>query len=78
MTVSSNTEYQGEEDVYIRLRGAIDRMPIGYPATESGVEIKLLKKLFTPIEARIALALGMLPEPVSRIHRRLKKELIIP
>ncbi len=64
-------------DVYIRLRAEIDRMPIGYPQTESGVEISLLRRLFTPLEASIALHLGMLPEPVKRIHRRVKKDLSI-
>ncbi len=74
MTVHTDSTSPQHEDVYVRLRDAIDRMPIGYPATRSGVEIRLLKKLFTPLEASIALSLGMLPEPVRRIHRRLGKE----
>jgi ferredoxin len=47
-------------------------MPIGFPATESGVEIRILKHLFTPEEAEVALALSALPETVDRIHPRLK------
>ncbi len=66
-----------QRDVYDRLREAIDHMPIGYPRTETGVEIRLLKSLFTPTEASVAVHLGMLPEPVSRIHRRVKKELTL-
>ena len=36
------------EEIYARLREFMDALPGGYPATPSGVEIKLLKKLFTP------------------------------
>lgn len=49
-------------------------MPVGFPATETGIEIRILKQLFTPAEVRVALALGMLLEPVSAIHRRLGGE----
>jgi electron transport complex protein RnfB len=62
-----------EEQVYRDLRKYLDRMPISYPETESGVEIRILKHLFTPEEAGIALQLSMIPEPVERIHKRLKK-----
>lgn len=62
-----------EEQVYRDLQKYLDRMPVSYPATESGVEIRILKHLFTPEEAEIALQLSMLPEPVERIHKRLKK-----
>jgi NAD-dependent dihydropyrimidine dehydrogenase PreA subunit len=48
-------------------------MPISYPATESGVEIRILKHLFTPQEAEIALQLSRIPEPVERINKRVKK-----
>jgi len=62
-----------EEQVYRDLQKYLDRMPISYPETESGVEIRILKHLFTPEEAGIALQLSMIPEPVERIHKRLKK-----
>ncbi|HEY98406.1 MAG TPA: 4Fe-4S binding protein [Dehalococcoidia bacterium] len=61
------------EQVYRDLQVHLDRMPVNYPATRSGVEIRILKHLFTPEEAEIALHLSMLPEPVTRIHKRLKK-----
>ena len=60
-----------EEDLYRRLRRHIDSMPIAFPATESGVEIRLLKRLFSPREAEIALALNVVLEPLGKIHRRL-------
>ena len=44
-----------EVTVYRKLQKYLDRMPISYPETESGVEIRILKHLFTPEEAEIAL-----------------------
>jgi Pyruvate/2-oxoacid:ferredoxin oxidoreductase delta subunit len=58
-------------DVYRRLQKHLDALPVGYPATASGVEIRILKRLFTPEEAEVALALSALPEPVEKIERRL-------
>jgi Pyruvate/2-oxoacid:ferredoxin oxidoreductase delta subunit len=60
-------------DVYRELREHIDRMPVGFPATESGVEIRLLKRLFTEEEAEAALLLSAVPEPLGRIHARAPK-----
>ena len=62
-----------ETEIYRDLQKHLDKLPIGYPATESGVEIRILKHLFTPEEARIAVQLSMIPEPVSCIHKRVKK-----
>jgi Na+-translocating ferredoxin:NAD+ oxidoreductase subunit B len=59
--------------VFHELRAQIDRMPVGMPATRSGVEIRILKKLFTPEEAEIALSLNIVPEPASKIGRRLAR-----
>jgi len=36
------------EDTYVRLREFLDAMPGGFPATNTGIEIKILKKLFSP------------------------------
>ena len=59
------------DDVYRQLQRHIDSMPVPFPATESGVELRLLRRLFSPSEAAVALALSAVPEPVERIHRRL-------
>ena len=48
-------------------------MPIGFPESKSGAEIRILKQLFSPDEAKIALELSALPEPIEKIHKRLKK-----
>lgn len=61
------------EDIYRRLQRHLDSMPIPFPATQSGVELRFLRRLFDPEEARIALALNVLPESAERIHRRLRE-----
>ena len=61
-----------DNDIYRKLQQHLDRMPVPYPATQSGVEIRILKHLFTPDDARVALALSMIPEPVGVIRRRLR------
>ncbi|MBN2025825.1 MAG: 4Fe-4S binding protein [Actinobacteria bacterium] len=55
---------------YIELREFLDRLPGGFPATESGVELKILRKMFTPEEARLTVQLRMFPEPASVIAKR--------
>jgi ferredoxin len=62
------------ETVYRRLQQHLDQMPVGFPATDSGVELRLLEHLFTPEEAGMALHLGAFPEPIEKIHGRAKKE----
>jgi electron transport complex protein RnfB len=64
-----------DDAIYRELQQELDRMPVGFPATVSGVEIRILKQLFTPLEGRITLCLSMLLEPVSAIHRRLRDEM---
>jgi len=61
------------ESVYRRLQKHLDEMPVGYPATESGVELRLLQHLFTEEEAEMALHLSALPEPLEKIHSRARK-----
>jgi ferredoxin len=54
-------------DVYVKLREHLDSLPAGFPATESGVELRILKRLFTPEEAEFALHVGIKLEPASAI-----------
>ena len=58
------------EDIYVRLREFMDTMPAGYPTTPSGVEIRILKKLFTPDDAEMVMKLKTEPEEVSAIAAR--------
>ena len=55
---------------YFKLREFLDQFPIGYPRTASGVEIKILKRLFSSEEAEIAVQLSPLPEEVPLIAAR--------
>ncbi len=55
---------------YLKLREFLDQFPIGYPETESGVEIEILKRLFTEEEAELAVKLTPFPEQASQIAER--------
>ncbi|MEW5899940.1 MAG: 4Fe-4S binding protein [Acidobacteriota bacterium] len=59
------------KDIYRQLAKQLDDMPGGFPATESGVELRILRRLFTPEEARLALNLTVFPEEPARVARRL-------
>ena len=59
-------------DIYKNLQKHLDSMPVGYPATKSGVELRLLKFLFTPEQAEIALGLDHRFKTVKQIHERVK------
>ncbi len=61
-------------ELFKKLARHLDKMPAGFPATESGVEIKILERLFTEEEAAIVLGLNMWPEPVPVIAERLEKD----
>ena len=58
--------------VYERLALFLDDLPAGFPATDSGVELRILRRLFTPEEAELALQLTLLAEPARVIARRAK------
>lgn len=59
-----------QNDVYHRLRERLHEMPNGFPSTESGVEIDLLKKIFTEDEAELFLKLKMSFESLDDIALR--------
>ena len=67
---------KNEDDVYRKLQEHLDQMPIGFPRAESGSDIRLLKYLFTPIEAKIATFLNFGwyrdIEPLDQIYDRIK------
>ncbi len=63
-----------DDQIYRQLQIQLDKYPIGYPATKSGVEIDILKYFFTPLTAKLALCLTLRSIPVSAIHKRFKKK----
>jgi NAD-dependent dihydropyrimidine dehydrogenase PreA subunit len=56
--------------VYKKLALELDKIPNGYPKTESGVELKILTKLFTPEEAELASSLSLIPESVNEVAQK--------
>ncbi|MEN8123206.1 MAG: 4Fe-4S dicluster domain-containing protein [Bacteroidota bacterium] len=58
------------EQVYIDLQRHLDTMPVGFPATKSGSEIRILKHIFIPVEAEIATCLTYKPESADVIFDR--------
>jgi NAD-dependent dihydropyrimidine dehydrogenase PreA subunit len=62
-----------ETQAYRDLQRHLDRLPVGYPSTESGVEIRVLKHLFTPDEAKLATQLSWSLESPKQIHARVKE-----
>lgn len=63
-----------DETIYERLREHLDGLPTGYPRTESGVELRILKKLFTEEDAEMACRLKPLPESPEQIAQRLGRD----
>lgn len=58
------------KDIYKKLAEHLDELPGGFPPTESGVELKILRKLFTPEEAEIAVHTTLIPEEAKIIAKR--------
>ena len=52
---------------YLKLALELDRIPNGFPKTESGVELKLLARLFTPEDADLASKLSLEPKSLEEI-----------
>lgn len=69
--MAANGPDPDRDDLYRRLQKQLDRMPVGFPAAPSGVELRILRRLFTEADARIAVELSLIPEPAGRIARRL-------
>jgi len=55
------------EEVYRKLALKLDALPNGFPATESGVELRLLARIFTPGEAALAAEMEYCKEPAKVI-----------
>lgn len=60
-------------DIFRMLQKHLDQFPVGLPATKSGIELKLLKHLFTEEEAFIATNLRWVYNSLNKIYSRLNK-----
>jgi len=61
-------------DVYDKLRARLDDMATGFPETESKIEIKLLKRLFTEAEAELFLQLMPILQEPEDVAEQLKRD----
>jgi Pyruvate/2-oxoacid:ferredoxin oxidoreductase delta subunit len=57
-------------DVYRNLAQVLDTLPNGFPATDSGLEIRILEKIFTPEEAELFCQLRLCYETPAQIAER--------
>ena len=60
--------------IYIKLRDYLNMLPGGFPSTDTGIELKILKKLFTEEQAVIFLKLSPMPDSVKNIAAKLNME----
>ncbi len=58
------------ELLYKKLAGHLNNLPAGFPKTDNGLEIRLLRRLFTPTEAELAVQLTLIPEKADVIALR--------
>ncbi len=62
------------EAIYERLAKHLDNLPGGFPRSESGVEMRILRRMFTEEEADLAARLTMRPEPAKKVADRLERD----
>ena len=55
------------DGIYRVLQQHLNQQAVGFPATRSGADIRLLQRLFTPEEAQVALLLSYRPAPLDQI-----------
>jgi Na+-translocating ferredoxin:NAD+ oxidoreductase subunit B len=58
------------DTIYKQLAKVLDTLPNGFPASETGVEMKLLKKIFTPEEAELFCKMRLSFETVEQVSQR--------
>jgi Fe-S-cluster-containing hydrogenase component 2 len=59
-----------QKDIYRRLAEHLDNLPGGFPPTQTGVELRILRRLFSPEEAELALHLTLIAEEPRVVARR--------
>ena len=57
--------------IYRQLQKHLNRQPVGFPRVRSGADVQLLKRLFTPDEARLALGLTHKPATLADVMKGL-------
>jgi ferredoxin len=59
-----------QNEIYQRLAKRLDTLPNRFPATQSGIELRMLEKLFTPEEANLAAVMQLEAESFTEIAIR--------
>lgn len=70
-TKPSPRERRAAARSYRQLRKHLNRLPIAFPRTILGAELRILRRLFSPEEAQLALAMDHLPRTSHEITTRL-------
>ena len=60
------------DSVYRDLQRHLDNQAVGFPATKSGAEIRILKRIFDPEEAKLAMRLSYQPHSLQEIFDTIK------
>jgi Na+-translocating ferredoxin:NAD+ oxidoreductase subunit B len=72
--LGQGARYEGvdamEETLYRRLAEHLDRLASGFPPSETGAELRLLRRLFSPEEADLALQLALEREEARTVAER--------
>ena len=58
-------------EAYRKLALHLDALPNGFPPTESGVELRILARIFSPEDADLAAQLRLTPETPAQVAGRL-------
>ncbi|KJS30471.1 MAG: 4Fe-4S ferredoxin [Desulfatitalea sp. BRH_c12] len=58
------------QSIYHQLRNQLDQYSVGFPTTASGIELKILQRLFSEEEARIYLEMSMMLETPEQVAAR--------
>jgi NAD-dependent dihydropyrimidine dehydrogenase PreA subunit len=61
-----------DDAIYQRLRKHLDKQPVGFPSTRGGSEIRILKHVFSPEEATVALTMSHRFESADTIYRKMR------
>lgn len=59
---------EGSDQIYRELQRHLDRQAVGYPATRSGAELRILERFFSPDEAQLATHLTYRPTSMEHIY----------
>ena len=63
-----------DDSIYRSLQQHLDQQAVGFPSVKSGADVRLLKRLFTPEEARLALYLTYKPSTTDQITEKAASE----